>query len=152
MEPASSKLLLVLCDAGRMYNSRGGDTRNNPCTAAILEALLEPGLEVRVFWGKVHDPVLSAAHSGQEPFIHGALSGSTQRDSFSRQARLQIAALPFSSTPRSGLLDAGSHQAGRKHLDSFARISPGISGRRYGPRAYCKVLELHRVEHLSVRI
>jgi formylglycine-generating enzyme required for sulfatase activity len=74
VEPAGSKLLVA-------YATRDGRTaadgagRNSPYTAAILETLQEPGLEVRVFWGKVHDRVLSATRNAQEPFIYGALGG-----------------------------------------------------------------------------
>jgi TPR repeat protein len=52
-----------------------GSGRNSPYTKAILETLLEPGLEVRLFWGRVHDRVMSSTGRAQEPFIYGALGG-----------------------------------------------------------------------------
>jgi hypothetical protein len=63
------------------YATRDGHTaadgagRNSPYATAILETLQEPGLEVRLFWGRVHDRVMAATGRAQEPFIYGALGG-----------------------------------------------------------------------------
>jgi hypothetical protein len=74
VEPAGSKLLVAYATRDG-HVAADGSGRNSPYTAAILETLQEPGLEVRVFWGKVHDRVLSATRNAQEPFIYGALGG-----------------------------------------------------------------------------
>jgi TonB family protein len=52
-----------------------GSGLNSPYTIAILETLKEPGLEVRLFWGRVHDRVMSSTAGAQEPFIYGSLGG-----------------------------------------------------------------------------
>jgi uncharacterized caspase-like protein len=52
-----------------------GSGRNSPFTTAILATLPEPGLEVRKFWGRVHDRVLDATQRAQEPIIYTALGG-----------------------------------------------------------------------------
>jgi formylglycine-generating enzyme required for sulfatase activity len=74
VEPAGSKLLVAYATRDG-HVATDGTGRNSPYTAAILEELQVQGLEVRVFWGRVHDRVLSATRNGQEPFIYGALGG-----------------------------------------------------------------------------
>ncbi|MGE0213337.1 MAG: caspase domain-containing protein [Parvibaculaceae bacterium] len=52
-----------------------GQGRNSPFTAALLAHLEEPGVEIRLFLGKVHDSVMEATSDTQEPFTYGALGG-----------------------------------------------------------------------------
>jgi formylglycine-generating enzyme required for sulfatase activity len=69
---ASGNLLVAYATRDGQVASDGAGT-HSPYTTAILDALKEPGLEVRLFWGKVHDSVLSATNRSQEPFTYGAL-------------------------------------------------------------------------------
>jgi formylglycine-generating enzyme required for sulfatase activity len=50
-----------------------GNGPHSPYATAILDALSVRGLEVRVFWGRVRDRVLSATGGSQEPTIYGTL-------------------------------------------------------------------------------
>jgi formylglycine-generating enzyme required for sulfatase activity len=50
-----------------------GNGAHSPYATAILDALSVPGLEIRVFWGRVRDRVLSATGGSQEPTIYGTL-------------------------------------------------------------------------------
>jgi hypothetical protein len=72
VEPVGRNLLVAYATKDGHVDTDGAGT-NSPYTTAILEALKEPGLEVRLFWGKVHDRVLSATSRAQEPFTYGAL-------------------------------------------------------------------------------
>jgi hypothetical protein len=71
VEPSGNLLVAYAARSG--HTAADGTGRNSPYTKAILETLQEPGLEARVFWGKVHDRVLSATNNAQEPLISGAL-------------------------------------------------------------------------------
>jgi formylglycine-generating enzyme required for sulfatase activity/uncharacterized caspase-like protein len=73
VEPTGNLLVAYATRDGHV--AADGTGRNSPYTAAILEALQVQGLEVRLFWGRVHDRVVSATHRAQEPFIYGALGG-----------------------------------------------------------------------------
>jgi formylglycine-generating enzyme required for sulfatase activity len=73
VEPTGNLLVAYATRDGRV--AADGKGRNSPYTAAILEALQVQGLEVRLFWGRVHDNVVSATHRAQEPFTYGALGG-----------------------------------------------------------------------------
>lgn len=63
------------------YATRAGDVAsdgtggNSPFTAAFLKHLETPGIEVRLFFGKVHDSVVDATGGQQEPAIYGSLGG-----------------------------------------------------------------------------
>lgn len=46
-------------------------------TTAMLQAMGEPGLDVRLLFGKVHDLVKAASGGKQEPYIYGMLGGSS---------------------------------------------------------------------------
>jgi formylglycine-generating enzyme required for sulfatase activity len=72
VEPVGRNLLVAYATKDGHVAADGAGT-NSPYTTAILEALKQPGLEVRLFWGKVHDRVLSATSRSQEPFTYGAL-------------------------------------------------------------------------------
>jgi len=71
VEPAGNVLVAYATRDGRV--AADGTGRNSPYTAAILETLREPGLEVGLFWRTVRDRVLSATQAQQEPFTYGSL-------------------------------------------------------------------------------
>lgn len=50
-----------------------GVGRHSPFTAALLEHLPRPNLEIRLAFGAVRDTVLAATGGRQEPFIYGSL-------------------------------------------------------------------------------
>jgi TPR repeat protein len=52
-----------------------GTGRNSPFTAAFLRYLAEPGLDVRLLFGKVRDTVVAVTAGGQRPNIYGDLGG-----------------------------------------------------------------------------
>jgi len=51
----------------------GGTGAHSPFTAALLEQLHEPGLEIGLLFRKVRDAVLRRTGGGQEPFTYGSL-------------------------------------------------------------------------------
>jgi formylglycine-generating enzyme required for sulfatase activity/uncharacterized caspase-like protein len=71
--PTGNELVAFATRDGQ--TSSDGTGRNSPYTKAILDTLQEPGLEVRLFWGRVHDRVMSSTRPPQEPFIYGSLGG-----------------------------------------------------------------------------
>jgi hypothetical protein len=52
-----------------------GEGANSPYTAALLEHIETPGLDVRLLFGKVRDDVVSATGGEQEPYIYESLGG-----------------------------------------------------------------------------
>jgi TPR repeat protein len=72
VEPVGGNLLVAYATKDGHVASDGAGA-HSPYTAAILEALKVPGLEVQLFWRKVHDSVLSTTSRAQEPFTYGAL-------------------------------------------------------------------------------
>ena len=52
-----------------------GDMQHSPFTAALLNHLFVPGLELRLALGRVRDQVLKSTGSRQEPFVSGSLGG-----------------------------------------------------------------------------
>jgi formylglycine-generating enzyme required for sulfatase activity len=71
VEPAGDLLVAFATRHGHV--AADGTGRNSPYTAAILETLRVPGLEVDLFFRKVRDRVLAETHSRQEPFTYGSL-------------------------------------------------------------------------------
>ena len=52
-----------------------GEGEHSPFTAAILKHLAEPGLDIRLAFGRIRDDVLKSTSNEQEPFVYGALGG-----------------------------------------------------------------------------
>ena len=52
-----------------------GDGANSPFTTALVKHIAEPGLDLRLAFGKVRDDVLSRTGNKQEPFVYGSLGG-----------------------------------------------------------------------------
>ncbi len=72
VEPAGETLVAYASKEGTVAADGGG--RNSPYSAALLEHLEEPGLEIGLLFRKVRDAVLAATGGRQEPFIYGSLS------------------------------------------------------------------------------
>jgi uncharacterized caspase-like protein len=73
--PGSDTLIAYAAKAGS--TSADGDGPNSPFTTALLRNLTTPGLDIRLALGRVHDEVMSNTGRKQEPFVYGALGGST---------------------------------------------------------------------------
>src|SRR5690606_36358535 len=55
--------------------SDGTGSGNSPYAAALIKYLREPGLEIRLMFGRVRDEVMAATGKAQEPFVYGSLGG-----------------------------------------------------------------------------
>jgi uncharacterized caspase-like protein len=89
---ASGNLLVAYATKGGHVASDGTGA-HSPYTTAILDALKVQGLEVRLFWGRVHDRVLSATSRAQEPFTYGALGAEALY--LNRPFRLRASPQPY---------------------------------------------------------
>ena len=52
-----------------------GNGEHSPYTTALLQELKEPGVELRLFFGKVADTVKAMTKNRQEPYVAGTLGG-----------------------------------------------------------------------------
>jgi len=76
VEPAMSDTLVAYAaKAGAV--AADGDGQNSPFTVALLKHITEPGLDLRIAFGRVRDDVLKSTGNRQEPFVYGSLGGST---------------------------------------------------------------------------
>jgi hypothetical protein len=75
VEPSRPNTLIAFAaKAGSV--AQDGDGDHSPFTEALLAHLAEPGLDVRLAFGRVRDDVVAKTRSGQEPFVYGSLGGS----------------------------------------------------------------------------
>ena len=72
-EPTGNVLVAFAAREGMVADD--GGTRNSPFTAALLEHIGTPDLDVRLLFGRVRDNVIAATHRQQEPVVYGALGG-----------------------------------------------------------------------------
>src|SRR6185295_7914180 len=76
IEPTMSDTLVAYAaKAGAVAND--GDGQNSPFAIALTKHITEPGLDLRIAFGRVRDDVLKATGNRQEPFVYGSLGGST---------------------------------------------------------------------------
>jgi len=76
IEPTMSDTLIAYAaKAGAV--AADGDGQNSPFAIALLKHLAEPGLDLRLAFGRVRDDVLKATGNRQEPFVYGSLGGNT---------------------------------------------------------------------------
>jgi uncharacterized caspase-like protein len=76
IEPAASDTLVAFAaKAGAVASD--GDGQNSPFAAALVKHLTEPGLDLRIAFGRVRDDVLRSTGNRQEPFVYGSLGGDT---------------------------------------------------------------------------
>jgi len=74
VEPSSiNTLIAYAAKAGSAADD--GDAEHSPFTAALLDNLFVPGLDVRLAFGRVRDEVLKKTGNQQEPFVYGSLGG-----------------------------------------------------------------------------
>jgi uncharacterized caspase-like protein len=76
IEPTMSDTLVAYAaKAGAVAND--GDGQNSPFAVALTKHITEPGLDLRIAFGRVRDDVLKATGNRQEPFVYGSLGGDT---------------------------------------------------------------------------
>jgi uncharacterized caspase-like protein len=76
IEPTMSDTLVAYAaKAGAV--AADGDGQNSPFAIALLKYITEPGLDLRIAFGRVRDDVLKSTANRQEPFVYGSLGGST---------------------------------------------------------------------------
>ncbi len=73
--PSTDTLIAFAAKAGS--TAADGDGQHSPFTAALLKNLAEPGLDVRIAFGRIRDEVLKSTGNRQEPFVYGSLGGAT---------------------------------------------------------------------------
>jgi uncharacterized caspase-like protein len=67
---------LVAYAAKQGSTAEDGKGDHSPFTTAILHSLPEPGLDIRLAFGRVRDEVLKITSNRQEPYVYGSLGGS----------------------------------------------------------------------------
>ena len=75
VEPGSNELVAYAAREGTMANDAAAGGSHSPYTAALVKHLAEPGIDVRLLFGRVRDEVLSETGGTQEPFTYGTLGG-----------------------------------------------------------------------------
>jgi uncharacterized caspase-like protein len=76
VEPAMSDTLIAFAaKAGAVASDGDGD--NSPFATALVKYIAEPGLDLRLAFGRVRDDVLKSTANRQEPFVYGSLGGET---------------------------------------------------------------------------
>jgi uncharacterized caspase-like protein len=76
IEPAMSDTLIAFAaKAGAVASD--GDGQNSPFATALVKYIAEPGLDLRLAFGRVRDEVLKTTGYRQEPFVYGSLGGET---------------------------------------------------------------------------
>jgi uncharacterized caspase-like protein len=74
IEPTMSDTLIAFAaKAGAVASD--GDGANSPFAAALVKYIAEPGLDLRIAFGRVRDDVLRSTGNRQEPFVYGSLGG-----------------------------------------------------------------------------
>ena len=72
VEPSGETLVAYAAKEGTV--AADGSGRNSPYSAALLEHIEEPGLEIGLMFRRVRDSVLASTGGAQEPFTYGSLS------------------------------------------------------------------------------
>jgi len=76
IEVTSTDTLVAFAAKAGMTAADGiGD--HSPFTAALLDSLSIPGLDVRIAFGRVRDEVMKSTDNKQEPYVYGSIGGST---------------------------------------------------------------------------
>src|SRR6201996_3097489 len=76
VEPATPNTLVAFATrAGAVADDGHGE--NSQYTSALVKYIAEPGVDVRVAFGRVRDEVLRKTGNRQEPFVYGSLGGDT---------------------------------------------------------------------------
>ncbi|WP_354066967.1 ABC transporter substrate-binding protein [Bradyrhizobium sp. OAE829] len=73
VEPEAGTLLVYAAKHGE--TALDGDGSHSPFVSALIERMMEPGLEVRRLFDIVRDDVMAATNNRQQPFSYGSVSG-----------------------------------------------------------------------------
>jgi uncharacterized caspase-like protein len=74
VEPTTPNTLVAFATkAGAVADDGSGE--NSQYTSALVKYIAEPGVDVRVAFGRVRDEVLKKTSNRQEPFVYGSLGG-----------------------------------------------------------------------------
>jgi formylglycine-generating enzyme required for sulfatase activity len=74
IEPSAGEVVAYAAKEGTLAQD-GPANLNSPFAAALVNSLREPGLEIRLLFGKVRDDVLTATGNEQEPYTYASLGG-----------------------------------------------------------------------------
>src|SRR5262245_7729124 len=72
---STDTLVAFAAKAGMTAADGTGD--HSPFTAALLDSLAIPGLDIRIAFGRVRDEVMKNTDNKQEPYVYGSIGGST---------------------------------------------------------------------------
>ena len=74
IEPGAGEVVAYSAKEGTVAQD-GPPTSNSPFAAALVKSLREPGLEIRLMFGRVRDDVLIATQNEQTPYTYASLGG-----------------------------------------------------------------------------
>ncbi len=72
VEPSDNTIVAYAAKHGE--TALDGDGGNSPFTAALIENLQTPGLEVRFLFDTIRDDVMDATNNRQQPFSYGSIT------------------------------------------------------------------------------
>ena len=110
VEPAMSDTLIAYAAKDNSV-AADGDGEHSPFTTALLRNLTEPGLDVRLAFGRVRDEVKRATNQRQEPYVYGSLGGGT----------VSLVALP--EKPAAPVVSIRSDQAAKSDYEIVERVA-----------------------------
>jgi tetratricopeptide (TPR) repeat protein len=73
VEPQHGELVVFATRDGHV--AEDGNTEHSPFTAALLQHIVTPKLDIRIMFSRVRDTVLKNSNNVQEPFTYGSLPG-----------------------------------------------------------------------------
>src|SRR3984893_2739401 len=76
VEPTGMNTLIAFAAKGGSP-AEDGEADHSPFTAALLDHLFVPGLDVRLAFGRARDEVLKKTANRQEPYVYGSLGGAS---------------------------------------------------------------------------
>jgi uncharacterized caspase-like protein len=119
VEPAMSDTLIAFAaKAGAVASD--GDGQNSPFATALVKYIAEPGLDLRLAFGRVRDDVLKSTANRQEPFVYGSLGGET------------MALVPQAAKP------ADPEAEARVDYELAAQVGLGLVSRKPQHRPLCE--------------
>jgi hypothetical protein len=106
VEPETTNTLIAFAARAGSTASDGAGT-NSPFTEALVANIAEPGVDLRLAFGKVRDDVMRSTANRQEPFTYGSLGGAT----------VALVSKPEADVVKSAISSPGeaSAQAGRDY-------------------------------------
>ena len=74
IEPGAGEVVAYAAKEGTIAQD-GPANSNSPFASALVKSLNEPGLEIRLLFGRIRDDVLAATRNEQEPYTYASLGG-----------------------------------------------------------------------------